>query len=171
MKQTNILISIFALTAILLLPSCKPTEKNYQAAYDVAQKKKQAEKTDPDMAIPSTGLQRLDAPSQKEVNGDKVNVKHLFIKYVGKGESPEILRYNVAVAKYKMPTNALAQTEDLTQQKYKAFPVEGTDGCFYVIASTFSSLDEAAAFAKEYLKKHKPEQLVGLDGSPLIIQH
>ncbi len=155
----------------LLLIGCKPTEKNYQAAYEVAQNKKKAEAaTDPDMALPATGLQRLDAPRTVEVDGENLNVKHIFIKYAGKGEAPLIDRYNVAVAKYKMPTNALAQTEDLVAAKYNAFPVEGNDGYFYVIGGSFPTLSEAALFVKTYKKTHQPSQLVGMDGEPLVIE-
>ncbi len=155
----------------LLLVGCKPTEKNYQAAYEAAQNKKKAEAAaDPDMALPATGLKRLDAPRTMDVDGETLNVKHIFIKYAGKEAVPVIERYNVAVAKFKMPTNALALTEDLVAQKYKAFPVEGNDGNFYVIGATFGNLNEVAAFVKEYKKSHKPSQLVGLEGEPLIIE-
>lgn len=165
------LIRITLVGAIALLAiSCKPTEKNYQAAYDVAQKKKKVETTDADMVLPAGGLQRLDAPRTVEVAGEKLNVKHIFIKYAGKGESPVIERYNVAVAKYKMPTNAIAQTEDLIARKYTAFPVEGNDGYYYVIAATAPTLEEAASFITSYKKSNAPEQLVGLDGEPLVIE-
>lgn len=154
----------------LLAGGCKPTEKNYQAAYDVAQKRKQAEKSDPDLNLPEKGLQRLDAPAQREVNGEKINVTHIFFKYIGKAEQPQIRAYNVAVAKYKMPTNVRAHAEDLAKQNYVSFPVEGSDGYFYVIAASLPTMEEAVSFMKEYMKKHTPEQLVGLDGSPLIIE-
>ncbi len=155
----------------LLLIGCKPTEKNYQAAYEVAQNKKKAEAAaDPDMALPATGLQRLDAPRTVEVDGENLNVKHIFIKYAGKDEAPAMEKYNVAVGKYKMPTNALAQSEDLVTAKYNAFPVEGNDGYFYVIGGTFENLNDVAAFVKAYKKSHASSQLVGLDGEPLVIE-
>lgn len=150
---------------------CKPTEKNYQAAYEVAQNKKKAEGApDPDMVLPATGLKRLDAPRTLEVDGENLNVKHIFIKYAGQGEAPVIERYNVAVGKFKMPTNALALTEDLVANKYNAFPVEGNDGYFYVIGGSFENLNEVATFVKEYNARHQPSQLVGLDGEALVIE-
>ncbi len=155
---------------VLLAAGCKPTEKNYQAAYEAAQNKKKAEVVDKDMILPAGGLQRLDAPKSIEVDGEKLNVKHIFIKFAGEGESPSIDRYNVAVAKYKMPTNAFAQSEDLRSRKYDAFPVEGNDGYFYVIAGTFSTLNQAASFIREYKQQNGVEQLVGLEGEPLVIE-
>lgn len=163
-------LSILIGAVIPSLTGCKPTEKNYQEAYDAARKKKAADAVDPDMALPATGLKRLDAPAEREVNGEKLNVKHIFIKYAGKGEAPVMERYNVAVARYKMPTNAIAQSEDLLRAGYKAFPVEGVDGFFYVVAGTFTTLEEAAGFIKEYEKKHSAAQAVGLDERYLVIE-
>lgn len=162
---------IVVMTAVALLAvGCKPTEKNYQAAYEAAQNKKKTEAIDNDMVLPAGGLQRLDAPRSIEVDGEKLNVKHVFIKYAGDGEAPAMERYNVAVAKYKMPTNARAQSEDLRTRKYEAFPVEGNDGYFYVIGGTFPSLNQAVSFVREYKKNNGTEQLVGLEGEPLVIE-
>ena len=156
----------------LLLSSCKPTEKNYQAAYDAAQNKRKAEaEADRDMILPAgSALQRLDAPRTKEVGGETLPIKRFFIKYVGEGESPAIKRYNVAVSRYKMPTNAHAQVEDLVSAGYSAFPVEGIGNAYYVIAATFDDLPETAVFVKKYRKDHSPEQFVGLDGDVLVIE-
>ena len=154
-----------------LLAGCKPTEKNYQAAYQVAQNKRKAERAaDPDMALPANALQRMDGIRTKNVNGEELMMKRVFIKFVGKGEAPEIKKMNVAVAKYKMPTNAVAQTEDLVNNGLQAFPVESADGSFYVIAATFPTLEEAAEFVKSYKKNHDAASFVGLEGAPLIIE-
>ncbi len=178
-SHSNLLINmkigkIFCAVALLLLAaSCKPTEKNYQAAYEAARNKRTAEAApDPDMALPAGGaFQRLDAPQTKDVNGEKLRIKHFYIKYIGSGESPALGKYNVAVARYKMPTNVKAQAEDLVSAGYKAFPVEGADGFYYVIAAAFPSLEETAEFVGNYKKTHEPSQFVGLDDDLLIIEH
>lgn len=156
---------------VFVLTGCKPTEKNYQAAYEAARKKKMAEAAeDPDMVLPAGALQKLDAPRKVDVGDEKLNIKHVFIKYAGKDEAPLIKRYNAAVSRYKMPTNAIAQTEDLKARKLDAFPVEGSDGFFYVIGGSFDTLEEVAEFAKKYKKSYKPSQMIGLDGELLIIE-
>lgn len=161
--------SVWVGACLLLLVGCKPTEKNYQAAYLAAQNKKQAEAAeDPDMALPANALQRLDAPRTKEIDGVTLLMRRFPVKVVGEGDYIPG-KYNVAVAKYKMPTNAKAQSEDLVVQKYPAFTVEGNDGYFYVIANKFDTLEETAAFVKEYKKKHASSTFVGLEGEPLII--
>lgn len=164
---------VIAIGLLMLVPACKPTEKNYQSAYEVAQRKKQAEAAvDPDMVIPAGGLQSLDAPRTTEVGGEKLIVKRFPIKGIGDEQpAPTIGHYNVAVAKYKMPTNAKAQTEDLVAAGYDAFAVQGSDGYYYVVAAVSSTLEEAVPFVKAYKKSHKPEQLIGLEGDVLIIEH
>lgn len=163
---------ICAAVLLSLTVSCKPTEKNYQAAYDAARNKRTAEAAaDADMVLPAGGvIQKLDAPLTKDVNGEKLRLRRFFIKYIGSGESPAINRYNVAVARYKMPTNVKAQTEDLVAAGYEAFPVEGTDGFYYVIAASLPNLEETADFVKKYKKSHKPSQFVGLEEDLLIIE-
>ena len=160
-------LSVICLGALFV--GCKPTEKNYQAAYQAAQNKRKADAAvDPDMAIPAKALQSFDAPRTKEVDGEQLRLKRFFIKYIGKGDAPEIGRLNVAVAKYKMPTNVIAQTEDLRASGLNAFPVEGSDGSFYVIAGSFPTYEEVSGFIKEYKKKHPASSVVGLDGEPLV---
>ncbi len=154
-----------------MLAGCKPTEKNYQDAYLAAQNKKKAEAAaDADMGLPANALQSLDGTRTKNIDGEQLRVKHLYIKYAGKGEAPAIERVNVAVAKYRMPTNAIAQTEDLENVGFKAFPAEASDGSFYVIAASFPTFEEAADFVKKYKKDHAPASFVGLDGAPLLIE-
>lgn len=156
----------------LMAVACKPTEKNYQAAYEAARNKRNAEKApDADMALPAGGvLQQLDAPRTMNMNGEQLRIKRLFINYIGEGESPSIDRYNVAVARYKMPTNVKAQTRDLAAAGYEAFPVEGADGYYYAIATTLPTIEEAADFVKKYKDNHSPSQFVGLDEDLLIIE-
>ena len=156
---------------MLLLVGCKPTERNYQAAYEAAQQKRQKEGVDPDMILPAGGLQRLDAPKQVEVDGEKVNVKRLWMKYVGEGEAPSRSRYSVAVSRYKMPTNAKAQAANLKASGLPAYPAEGSDAYFYVVAGDYPDLPAAASFAKEYASGHPASQIVGLEEGILIIDN
>lgn len=74
MKKSLILLSVaIAMTGMV---GCKPTEKNYQAAYDVAKKKRQAsDALDAELGIPSGGLINTDGPMLHVVHGDSVYVK------------------------------------------------------------------------------------------------
>lgn len=153
----------------LCLSGCKPTEKNYQAAYDVArQKKEKKAAADADIYIPATGLQSLEGDEKVTVNGSNANLKHIYLKYIGEGDAPARHRYNVAVARYKMPTNVKAHVQRLAADYPNAYPAQGNDGYFYVIADSFDSLEEAAGFIGSFESKNK-NSVVGLDDGILII--
>lgn len=157
------------MAALLLIASagCKPTESNYKAAYDAAQKKRQA--VDADMVLPAGGLQSIDGPRKRVVDGDSLYVVKEHLKFTG-GLEKVMHRWNVAVSAYKMPTNCAAQVSELYTKGYKAFSVENAEGRFYVVAGAFDTLEEAAVFAREYRATHKPSEFIGLPGEPMIIE-
>lgn len=160
---TGIIICVIAAVG------CKPTERNYKEAYDVALQKRNAAATDPDMAIPAGGLKTTGGPLQKEIDGETVSFSAEHLKFEG-GLEGVMKKWNVAVAKYKMPTNCASQTSDLFSEGYKAFYVLNPEGYYYVIAGSFDSLEEAEKFVKEYSSRHKATTFVGLSGTPLIIE-
>jgi len=157
-----------ALTLMALtVTSCKPTESNYRAAYDAAQEKRKAA-ADADMYLPAGGLQTIDGPSIRVVNGDSVYVTSERLRFEG-GMENEMRRWSVAVAKYKMPTNCSSQTGNLLSEGYKSFFVRNSEGAYYVIAGSFETLGEAASFAHKYALGKKPSVFVGLPQAPVII--
>lgn len=163
--------SIYAaiILAGLCLSGCKPTEKNYQAAYDAARLKREKKAAaDADIPIPASGLQSLTGEKKVELNGTTANLKQIHLKYIGEGDAPAIQRYNVAVARYKMPTNVRAHAKRLKDYYPGAIPTEGNDGYFYVVANAFDNLDQASEFIAKFLDKHK-DSVVGLDDGILII--
>ena len=161
--------------ALLILVSmafvgCKPTEKNYKSAYDAAvNKRKAAEALDADLGIPGGKLQQVDGPAIKVVNGDTVYISVQHLKFVD-GVENERHRYNVAVSAYKMKTNCAALVSDLFAKGYQAFGVQNPEGMFYVIAGSFSTLDEAAGFDKSFRVKEKNHVYSGLPSAPVIIE-
>ncbi|MDE6772285.1 MAG: hypothetical protein K2J49_06770 [Muribaculaceae bacterium] len=150
--------------------SCKPTESNYRAAYDAAQQKRKAsDDANADMSLPAGGLLTIGGPAIKVVNGDSVFVTSERIRFEG-GLENEMRKWNVAVAKFKMPTNCAAMTENLFSEGYKSFYVKNTEGAYYVIAGSFDTLEEAALFAHDYASKKNPAAFTGLPDSPVIIE-
>lgn len=103
-----------AVMAALLLASCKPTEKNYKAAYDAALEKREAAMRE--QMIPTTGLMSDDGPQMRVVEGDTVYVLREALR---RGEpSRKVGGWSVAVALYKMETNARANVENLVSEGY-----------------------------------------------------
>lgn len=159
---------LLTLSGCLVLTGCKPTEKNYKAAYDVALAKRQAEQSDPDMNLPGSDYQRLDAPQTKKI-GDK-EYNYQFVRLNPLDDSVTMNPYNVAVSVYKMPTNCEAQVSDLKEAGYKAFGAKSGDDKYYVMIGSYSTLEDATAAVDSYVKKNKNAFYVGLDDKPVIVQ-
>lgn len=168
MNMRNAIIMLGCVMA-LGLASCKPTESNYKAAYDAAQQKRKAEANDPDILLPAGGLQQIGAPVKRVIDGDSVYITAEHLKVIENQDS-EARKWNVAVASYKMRTNCIAQAKELVAQGMKAFVVENVDSKFYVIAGSFDTLKEAAAFSRKYAEGKKESVFVGLPGEPIIIE-
>lgn len=157
--------SFFLLSLLLLMIACKPTEKNYKAAYDAALGKREAVAADLD--IPIGSLQQVDGPQLKEVDGVKVYVMHQRLK--SEEDSFSIPGpYNVAVGTYKMNTNCISQANALKDEGLQAFPAKDTEGIYYTIAGSFLSLSDAVEFYKIY-QSGKNRVYVGLPSAPVII--
>lgn len=146
---------------------CKPTEKNYKAAYDAALNKRQ--QVDPDIQIPGGTLLVDGAPRKILVNGDSVYISNEKLKFEDGLEHVKH-RYSVAVGSYKMLTNCSAHVSDLFSKGYEAFAAESSAGKYYAIAGSFKSLDEAASFAVSYAEREKKAPFVGLPGAPVIFE-
>lgn len=169
LKKTKTVIVLLMLASVALV-GCKPTEKNYKSAYDAAVNKRQASETlDSDLGIPGGKLQQVDGPATRVVNGDTVYVTVQHLKFVD-GVEHEMHRYNVAVCAYKMKTNCAAMVSDLFSKGYQAFGVQNSEGMFYVIAGSFNTLDEAAAFDRSFRTKETQHVYSGLPSAPVIIE-
>ena len=156
----------------LMLASCKPTEKNYRSAYDVAIAKKQAEQE----SLAADGLISENAPKPRYIDGDTLYFAHEIIS-VDKDVAPfkdsspaELKAYNVAVGMFKMNTNARAGASALRDKGFEAFPVKAMGGKWYIIGGVLDNLDDARAFIKTFKAKNPEYPYIGLDGHPIIIR-
>ena len=165
-------MGIFSLlfTLLFALWGCKPTEKGYQAAYDAALNKREANQalqSDPS-ALQGETVRSIDGPQLREINGEKVYVASERIKAFDT-DNNVLKKYNVAVSCYKMPTNCRAQVVNLREEGKEAYGVRSGDEKFYVIEAGFESLDEAVAYAIK-LKEEKDRNFIGLPGAPVILR-
>ena len=164
----------FSLASAVMVPvlcGCKPTEKNYRAAYDAALKKREMSVVDP--RAEGHRVISIDGPRTVNVGDRSYALITDFLKSADGGKplaNPEA-RYRVAVGRYRMPTNARAQVDDLRSSGFKdaGLMLDGKDR-YYVIAAGFDSLDEAAACVKKLKEKFPATTFVGLDGDPLIVE-
>lgn len=160
--------SSFLFASLFILTGCKPTEKNYKAAYDAALSKRQAESEDPDLNLPAEGYTRLGEPEKKEINGKTYFYKFQHLHPLSEGV--EMQPYNVAVSVYKMPTNCQSQVRDLCEAGYDAFGTRTGDDRYYTIVGSYPTIEEAAEAVDNYMRKHKDSIYVGLEGAPVILR-
>ncbi|MDE6338946.1 MAG: hypothetical protein K2K97_04055 [Muribaculaceae bacterium] len=154
-------ILFFSVLVALLLVGCKPTEKNYRAAYDAAIGKRQAEQK----ALDADGLIAEDAPRPMYMDGDTIYFANDVLK-----ADDRLKALNVAVAMFKMNTNAISGAKALQDKGIDAFPVQAFGDKWYIIGGAFANLDEARAFMKEFRAKNPDYPHIGLGGHPVIIR-
>lgn len=160
MKKTIVIISL----AALVLTGCKPTEKNYKAAYEAALSKRQTTNTDAD--IPQVGMLTNDnAPKPTEVNGQTV---YTFTEPLMADERAHLSAFNVAVGRYKMHTNARAHASSLRESGYPAYAIRNNKEIWYTIVSGADSLQQAAEIVNEFKNRNKDMVYPGLPDGPVI---
>ena len=169
MSNSRYPLIILAVAAVTFV-SCKPTEKNYKAAYDAALSKRQAEKEDPDMAL-MLGGHVLDtsegSTAVKTAAGIQYPAKSTSLKF--ENEPGAEGEWYVAVSRFSMPTNARAQAADLTSSGCQAFVARDTEKQWYVIVKRTATRTMAGEAASEFIATHKDFPFTGLDGRPLLI--
>ena len=163
MKLRDIYLIAAGAVLVMGMGACKPTEKNYRAAYDAAQAKRQASATDD--LIPAQGLQATDGPRLTTVGSSQIYTWSEPLK----SDGLELGICNMAVALYSMDTNARSLTERLQAEGYKAGVVTNADGKFYVVAAVTPTLEKAVAAVAEFEKRHREFPSSGLPGAPLVL--
>lgn len=170
-RNRSIKIALLAICGIIaggVFTSCKPTEKNYQAAYDAAKAKREA--AEAEQMIPATGLLSDDGPRLRIVDGDSLYVSHDRIRVKSmKAAGIEVDNYSVGVSVYKMSTNAKAAATRLKEAGYNAVAVETTGDRWYTVAGTFPTLNAASEFIKAFKERNPKYPYIGLPGSPVIV--
>lgn len=155
--------------AVVALWGCKPTEKNYQLAYDKAAEASRVKTESESTGLDGVKLESLDGPRQEILDGDTIMVAKEIVKPMD-SELPEAKgKVGVAVAQYRMATNARRNVQELKHEYPNAFVGTDGKGAHYVIVDYIPSLKEAAATAAAFAAKHPDYHYMGLSGYPLAI--
>lgn len=161
-------ILLAALGSILLLTACKPTEKNYQSAYEKAHeaavKKSELENT----SVTGNRLESIDGARREVVGQDTVVVGRQLVKPFESEETASEGRVGIAIAKYKMPTNARRHLQDVKKEYPEALVATDGQDNYYVMIKRVASLDEAVDPIRVYELKHPDFPYMGLEGSPVV---
>ena len=162
-KQLSVIIC-----AGLLLWGCKPTEKNYEAAYskaaEAARLKAEAEKAS------DTGaeLESIDGPRIENIGEESVYVGNTRIKPFEVDGPMDEGSYGIAIAKYSMPTNARRHLQDVRKKYPNAFIATDGKQDYYVVIKRVMNVPEAADPIRIYKQDHPNDPYLGLQGEPAV---
>lgn len=152
--------------AALMFVGCKPTEKNYKAAYDAALTRRQ--EAAQEQMRPASGLLSDDGPQMRVLDGDTVYVLRERMR-MSDGSRIEA-KWCVGVGVFKMDTNAKAVVSDLKKSGMDdAFVAKAAGGKFYSVAAVAATLDSARVAARDFSVRFPDYPYVGLPGAAVLI--
>mgnify|MGYP003307732860 FL=1 len=134
---------------LLSAASCKTTEENYKAAYDIAVRRQETG-AGQDVSSFITREKRLN--EYKQIGTDSVRI---VIENVSIIDNPgkNIEKYGVVVGEFKQVFNAKSYRDRINNTENNsdapAFVVMNTMKKYYVIYRSFNTKTEAAAFLKD----------------------
>lgn len=166
--------NLYVLMAVVFLTcfaSCKPTEQNYQNAYDLALNKRNQQDPDADLIYQGhKQLSPLGAVSDK-ISGVEVMTLRRPLKFILADTVARTNRWRVAEALYRMEANARANAEDLQTAKRSGVGVAklGEEKYLLIVAS-FSNPADAVAYIDSCRKTYPDRKYIGLgQDEPLLI--
>lgn len=153
----------------ILLAACKPTEKNYREAYDVAyeaaQRRAEAEKT----SESGQRLESIDGPRMEVVDGDTIMVARKVVKAFDTTLPDDGRRLGIAVAAYSVPTNARRHFADIRSHYPEALIATDGHDNYYVMIKRVANVPEAADPIRVYRLAHPEGRYPGLGNGPLTL--
>ena len=159
--------AFFILISILSL-ACKPTEKNYQKAYDKAAEAAERKNRMDTESVSGGKLDSFNAPRVQIVEGDTVWVSSVRVKPFEttiEGADKAV----VAIAHYKMPTNARRHAEDIRKDYPDAFVAKDGDENYYVVIGRASGYKDAAPLIRQFKETHPGYRYIGMNDGPIVL--
>ncbi|MGN1246039.1 MAG: SPOR domain-containing protein [Muribaculaceae bacterium] len=141
----RIVVYVMAACFAALLYSCKTSEENYRAAYDITREHVRARN-----AVDSTTYDKIQAEKREAtavVAGDSVRLVKHRVNIVDDPYST-LKRYGVVVGEYKQAFNARSFRDRLKKEDKPAYVVIDTEKTYYVIVHGFDTSAEAASYMK-----------------------
>lgn len=160
---------VLAAANTLIFPSCKPTEKNYQAAYEKAYEASRRKKEEMTTGSGGQRLESLDGPRREVVDGDTILVSSVIVEPFESTSPLAEGKVGAAIARYSMPTNARRNAEDIKGAFPEAFVGTDGQGAFYVVLGRVPTVEDAADATRRFRISFPRWPYVGLDGHPQIL--
>lgn len=147
MKFARYIAAAFVTIALASLWGCKPSEKNYRAAYETAIAARDTDANDADETV-YTRIRRQMKTGTAVVGGDTLAVNTQFVAVTpdGGGINENLKRFCVVVGQFKQVFTAKNMRERLVDNGYPgAFVVQTREPYYFVLAGAYPTLPDAAA--------------------------
>lgn len=149
-----------------IFSACKTSEKNYRAAYELAQQKK----TDSDSETDDL-IKKDDQPRQLTIDGVTLPIKSIYTTPVRniEGFNPaDVKKYNVVIASFRQLFNAKSVRKRAIDAGFdKALILVDRDQVYYVVAQSCATAAEAETALKKVTKSNP---VVMKDPFPYILR-
>lgn len=148
MNKAYYLLNMVAFMLLLSVASCKTTEENYKAAYDIAVKKQESGAGKEVSTIISQEKRKRE---YQLIGKDSIRVKTEYISIID-GPVNNVEKYGIVVGEFKQVFNARSYRNRINNIENDsvnpAFVVMNRMKQYYVIYRSFESKNAAAAFMK-----------------------
>lgn len=148
MNKAYYLLNMVAFMLLLSVASCKTTEENYKAAYDIAVKKQESGAGKDVSTIISQEKRKRE---YQLIGKDSIRVKTEYISMID-GPVNNVEKYGIVVGEFKQVFNARSYRNRINNIENDsvnpAFVVMNRMKQYYVIYRSFESKNAAAAFMK-----------------------
>lgn len=164
------LLYILALGAAMAcaLPSCKTSEENYRAAYEITKAKKTEGLTQEEIA----GFAREEAIPKTLYRGDSIPLRAEYLVMKEGGADGKALRYNVIVASFKQIFNARSVYNRLREGGYSsAILLADRNSRYFIGATTTASLDSAVTLLRTFQADPSASPVPMRSPYPYILQN
>lgn len=160
---------IFVIAIAGMLTSCKTTEANYRAAYDVAKARQAEQQRDGDYDEETQRLlerSRQRGESTHIVGSDTIKVTTVFVKMTY-GEADRVPRYSVVLNRFSQIFNAKAMCNRLRENGFAdAYIFESGTPDYYVASSGTDTIAKIPEMLREAVAA---KQLGTKEGYPKVI--
>lgn len=161
---------------LLLLPAllvgttgCKPTEKNYRSAYDVAREKRDREERERADRQAEMGMTDAAMVDHDGVSTFKIDGRDVYARHVNFARGDSVAPYAVSVATFRMSSNAEAMASDLVEGGVRdARALKSEERWFLVIGSAPTAAG-ALGIMDGFTASRPDWQYVGQPGIMMII--
>lgn len=152
----------------LILTGCKPTEKNYQDAYEKAYAAAQRRAAAEHESLEGLPVESMTDERMETVDGETFMVSDKRLKPVEADSVAPEGKYGVAVAHYSMSTNARMHLENLKKDFPEAFLAKDGAEHFYVIISRVAKMSDVPSIIRRFREKYPDFRYIGLHETPEV---